>query len=606
MFLPKKLRRPIAFLIGFSISGMIVSIAMLSIASLFDANGDSETTSPRLVTFAELVKGSKFADVSYANFDEFLDILDTANTLTSKFARKASLYAMLMRADSNSLVDFFDDAKNISNSIWRREILSAILRRLTTIEPSKALHCASTLPIKQRQVLLGSVFHEWSILDLPDAVSAGSRLGLPDRKNVLRAIVQARIDLPEERLVEIGQIFGYEKYARRLIDVNRVMELIDTPQRAWEALTDDGLDLRFRLDTAIDVAQMWVSRDGIGALSEILESDTKYPLSHSALNLVMVRSIAQTDPETIFKQAAMDEEYQFLLAEIAEVWAETNPIDALTSVSLFDDASDRMRITRVIMRTWSETNPRELLEKRTLLPNELELPAISLAIGSIAKTAPHEAIRLMDNLHAEGVNTWIVAESLVNVWSENDSAATLDWVLSGSNDQNPLFARLVEITVLKLARVDPDRAMHLAMNPLKSTWPIALDHRVIQEIARTDVDVAAKLLPSVSDNFRARSYRSVGFRYVENGNPERALELAEHLDPQERDSYYSHTFDTWAIVNSVDLLKAIEHFPSSRMQELAARALIYRNKDRHVLSEKQVQHVKTYLSEENAEVWEVW
>ena len=75
MFLPKNLRRPIAFLTGFLISGMIVSSAMLSLASLFDTNGDSNTANPRLVTFAEIVKGSKFADLSYANFDDIDDYL---------------------------------------------------------------------------------------------------------------------------------------------------------------------------------------------------------------------------------------------------------------------------------------------------------------------------------------------------------------------------------------------------------------------------------------------------------------------------------------------------------------------------------------------------
>ena len=597
MFLPKYLRRPIAFLFGFLISGMIVSIAMLSVASLFDTNENSNTTSPRLVTFADIDKGSKFADLSYANFDEFLDILDNSKTPMSKFARKASLYAMLMQADSNLLADFFDDAKNISNSNWRQEILSAILRRLTTIEPSRALDYTITLPIEQRQVLLRTVFHEWSLLNLADAVSAGSHLDPPERKIALQAIVHARIDLPEERLVEIGQIFGYEKYARRLMDVSRVMELIDAPRRAWETLIGDGLDLRFRLDTALEVAQMWVSRDGIGVLSEMLESDMKYRLSHSALNLMIVQSIARANPEATFKQAARDENFRFLVSEIAEVWVETNPLDALNGVSVLDDASDRMRLTRVIMRAWSETNPRELIDKRSVLPKELELSAISLAISSIAETAPHEAIRLMDNLHTEGVNTWLVARSLVNVWSENDPAATLDWVLSGSNEQNPLFARLVEITVLKLARDDPYRAMQLALNPLKSTWPIALDYRVIQEIARADVDLATKFLPSVSEKYRARSYKYVGFEYTQNGDPKRALELAEHLDPQERDSYYSSILDTWASVNPDELLKTMEHFPTNRMQEIAANALIYRNQSRHFLSEKQLQHVKTYLSE---------
>lgn len=603
MFVSNHLRKYIAFLIGFLLSGMMVSIALLGIASLLDTNADSKAASPRLDQFAEIDGDSKFGNVSCAQFDEFLDGIDTSTKPTSKFAGNTTLYAMLMQADSKLLVDFFKSAKNVSNGFWRREILSAILKRLTTIAPSQALDCASKLPIEQRQALLGAVFHEWSLLNLSDAVNAGSHLDPPERKNALTAIVQARVDLPEERLIAIGQIFGYEKYVRRLMDVSRVEGFVDTPQEAWEALIGDGRDLRFRLDTAVDVAQMWVNRDGIGALTEILEYDTESTLASSAFNLMMVQSVARSDPEAIFEQSIRDEKFQFLAAEIAEVWAETNPVDALNRVSVLDDASDRVQLTRAIMRIWSETNPRELIERRSVLPKDVQLSAISLAIGSIASTAPHEAIQLMENLRAEEVNTWVVAESLVNVWSENDPAATLDWVLSGSNDQNPLFARIVETTVRKLARVDPDRAMHLALNPLKSTWPTALDYKVIDEIAQTDVDVAAKLLPRVSDKYRARSYRKVGFEYVVNGNPENAIQLAEHLDPQQRDSYYSDTLDTWAMTNSDTLLKAMVRFPSSRVQELAAHALIYRNEDRHFLSEKQLEKIKTYLSKEPTILW---
>ena len=600
MFKPNLLRKLITFFSGIVLGGIFASVAVLGLASLLDANIDVDTTSSSLTEFIEASSDPELGNDLRARFKKILDTTATSTQPKSRFTRNTTLYSILVRSDLKFLEEFFVDSQNLSNSIWRLEVQSAILKRLTTIDSTKALDLATQIPVEQRQELLESIFREWSLLNLDDAVGAGSLLDFPDREIALKAIVQARADLPEEKLRAIGQRFGSEKYASRLIEMSRAMELVDTPHLAWEAMVGDGLDIRFRLDSAVELAKTWVSKDGVGVLREILETnaDTR---GVSAFDLVIVRSVARENPEEVFRQAAIDPDPPFLLTEIASVWAETDPVNALSGVSSLDDASERYWLTREIMETWSEINPQELLERRAVLPIGLELPAISAAIGTIAKTDPLEAVRLIENLHAEGVDTSTVAESLVYVWSENDPDATLDWVLSGSNDQNPLFGRMVEIAISRLARVDPERAMEMALNPHSSTWPEWMDYKVIDEIARMNVDTALKLLPLVSEGSRAKSYRKVGFEYVESGNPERAVELGEQLSPSERNSYYLATFDTWALTDLGQLLGAIEHFSSTNVQALAARALIRRNEDRHFLSNKQVKQLKVYLSEEDVE-----
>ena len=189
----------------------------------------------------------------------------------------------------------------------------------------------------------------------------------------------ATVDLHTEERIEIGQSFGYEKFSRRLIETSTAMELIDTPRSAWEVLIGDGLDVRFRLDSVVDVARTWVSEDGVGVLSEILELGGDLRGS-SAINLLLIRSIARANPEEIFRQATLEPDLQPLLYELASVWAETSPIDALKGVAVIDDVSRRWSLTLGIMRTWSERNPHDLLEKIAVLPDTMELQAISSAI----------------------------------------------------------------------------------------------------------------------------------------------------------------------------------------------------------------------------------
>ena len=144
-------------------------------------------------------------------------------------------------------------------------------------------------------------------------------------------------------------------------------------------------------------------------------------------------------------------------------------------------------------------------------------------------------------------------------------------------------------------------ALDLALNPPSSAWPTWLDRVVIREFAREDVDAAAKLLPRVSDRSRVGAYTGVGFEYVQSGNPVGALELAQQLRQPEKDKYYSSIFDSWATIDPHQLLEAMEEIPSNNARSLAAKALIYRNEERHFFSEDQVKRVKTYLNEEDAE-----
>ena len=541
------LRKTILFLVGLLAGSAVASVAVLGIAWVIDANPATKVAVQSLLTFNSTLESSDSGDELPGQIERLFDNFVTSPYANSRFVKRAAFYSILLEANAEQLAKLFDESKRLRDSTWRQEVQSTILSRLTMINPGIAIVYARESPVEVRQKLLESVFGEWSLQDLRKAVDAGQHLDFPEKEIALKAILHTNVDLPEEQRIAIGQRFGDEKLAQRLIDANRALALVDTPHRAWEVMMADGLDVRFRLSSLIDIAQTLVNRDGIGVLSEIrahgVGVNSYYPIYH-----VLVPSIARANPERVFSQAAANPDLQFLLRKVAAVWAETNPVEALEAVYRLDDAEDKMWLTSSIMQSWSEIDPRELLENRAVFPREIESDVIVSAIVELAKTEPREAVGLLENLHIEEEERWALAELLVNVWSENDPDATLDWVLSSATHQNPVRGRMIENSISGLARTDPKRAMEMALNPLSPDWPEALDYSVIWELSRTNVNAASELLPRVSEEYRLSCYIRVGRRYIEEGNPQRTLDLATHLDSAQRLEYYSSTFQWWATI----------------------------------------------------------
>ncbi|MCY4143904.1 MAG: hypothetical protein OXG08_09490 [Gammaproteobacteria bacterium] len=600
MIKPTQFHNPFLFLVGFIAGIGIALVVVIGITWVIEQIGATEGRVPALPASNETNEASNSGDELQDQSEELFDTIISSRYTSSRFVKKAILYTLVLEANTTQLGEILDASQSLPDRSWRQEIESAILQRLVSFDPVRAIDYARESAAEHRKQLLDSVFHELSLQDLQKAIDAGRSLEFPDRDFALQTILRNTVELPEDQRIALGQRFGDERLARRSIEVNQAMALIDNTHRAWEVMIGDGVDVRFRLDSIVDLAQTWISKDGIGVLSEILEYD-RDSFGLSVLDRVIVRAIARANPEEIFRLVVVNPDLQFLITEIATVWTASDPLGALRGVSRLDDARDRDRLTRTIIYSWSEINPRELLDNRAVFPREMQLDAISAAIRAIARIDRYEAVRLMETLRTEGVNTSHIGVWLVNDWSVNDPQSTLEWVLSGANEQNPDFGRMVEIAVSRLVHVDSERAMELALNPLSPKWPTGLDYYVIWELSRADLDAARELIPFVSEDSRSKCYRRVGFGYVETGQPERALELAEQLAINERYDYYSAILDYWASSNPSQLLEAIEYLPSPKFQALAAESLVYRNGLRHFFSEKQVERVNSYLSEEGNE-----
>ena len=142
--------------------------------------------------------------------------------------------------------------------------------------------------------------------------------------------------------------------------------------------------------------------------------------------------------------------------------------------------------------------------------------------------------------------------------------------------------------------------------PLPQQYSSGTEVWVILELCRTDLGKAIELLPRVRETSKHLASIWIGEALVRTGRPLQALELAEQLPEDLRDSFYYDMVRRWADHDTLQLFESIESFASKQLQSNAAKGLIWNSRYDSVLSMSQLEQVRSYLTEEHAEEVERW
>lgn len=591
---PHIIRKSASILLGMVFGGTLSAIFILSFATKDSSQQrtvlDSHFSDSNHVRTEERPQD----DVSDTLYQDVLKLYTSTQT-TTNFVRKSKLYSLLIHADSNQLVELLNRSQNLMSKVWRAQLQSAILRRLATLDPRIALSLANDYPPRLRMVYLETIFREWSLLSVKDAIRAAVGLSMIEKRLALATIFGSRVDLTDSQRIDLGRDFGIEKFVSRFIAEEKALALAQDPIQAWAIVYEDGRNIFLRLDSLINVAKVWVNRDGVGVLDHILNS-TENIFDRTVLERELVQSIALADPQAVFEQFATEPKLQRFLSHTVRVWTEKDPIGALRRVNDIEDFETRQRLTRTIVRAWSKNNPFELIEERRVLPEVMELTAISSAIRVIAKTQPNEAVRLMKSFENDGVFTWSITETLVDSWSERDPSATIQWLLSGENDKHPRLAGMVYTTLSRLARNEPKYAMKIALEQPIDSWLGAMEEGVVIALASIDLSQAIEFLPHVRDASRKRAYQGVGLALIKEGEPKHAVKLAQQLPNIERESYYTKIFDAWSSSNPELLLRSLQELPTENIRAIAAFCLITNQTEKRLISREEIEFAKAYLN----------
>ena len=222
-------------------------------------------------------------------------------------------------------------------------------------------------------------------------------------------------------------------------------------------------------------------------------------------------------------------------------------------------------------------------------------PAIVQALGRMSINAPEEAIRYTRNLDTRALRI-SATDEIVDQWSNADARAAFEWLMSdGLDENNRSSPSKWRSAFTKYLRQDFDAAKAFA-----STYEGELKDQLIESVAShlidSDIDRAIEYLPNVSEEDREWLQQQIGDELV-SLNPNRALRFGESISKNHRDGYYRSILNKWARTDLVALHDEIESVPRE-YQSIAADEILYRNKDKQYLSDRQIRELEAMTTKE--------
>lgn len=573
--------------------GILAVIAIQNIASLDEqsnqdiAQGEVEQTSTNNANRISITEG--------INVGQFQEIFKHE----SVSEQYSALHSTLSQANERELREWWNQSKSIERASQREIAQEVILRCLTAINPQEAFRRIDEVSILQADAALKIVFNEWAVSHLEDAINAASTL-VSSRLNVaLQAILETRDDLPENERLSIARQLEGEKIFLKILSDSKVSENIGEPERSWELLLNDNVDNILQTETLAKVAETWQEQIGLEVLSKIYQIG----VDDYRIRPPLVEAIAQESPESALEYARSlsdEQEQSYLSEKIVRVWARTDALAALSAVSTFEPSSLVSALEENIAHTWAQSNPSEMIENVESISLENRAYPLSTALSNVAREDPLGAIDMLSSVEHTVGNTSMILVSIVYQWAVQRPEAATDWVLENFESEDPQRRNLLESTLPRLARTDPNKAFELAIEHPASGSGLGLDYHVLGEIVREgDIEVAKKLLPQVNERYKYILYGRVASEMVVEGQIEQALALGEDLEESNRRYYYLTVFSSWARNNPKNLMESLDGLSTKTIKSIAAYELISQNRYNPVFTDEQLDRVRTFLTPED-------
>ena len=512
-------------------------------------------------------------------------------------AQYTALYATLSLATEEDLKEWWTQSQKIERKSHRETAQNAILRELAKINPQEALSYVDDVSIFQTDSLLITVFSEWAIAHLNDAVEAIATLSGQQREIALIAILEVRDDLSNSELRSIAVQLEKEELYLKLVSDTQASQSIEKPQESWDLLLNDEVDDSLQLESLAKVAEAWHAQIGFEVLSHMLAVAPENRVR-------LLRSIVQLDPAGAMDYVrGVDEESdkQYLASTVAVEWARTDAPGALAAVSTIQPPTLASRLASQVATTWAFTKPNAVIDNIELISEEIRIDTLESAFSILAGTDPKGAIEKLSSVEHHVGNTSSIVLRIMYRWSDQEPDAAADWVLNTFPKEDPQRRRLLEPVLRELVHQDPSKAFEIAVAQPASSEGFGLEVTVMQGITRDGhIELAKKLLPQVrGENAKTYVYSLVGGAMVQESQFDEALNFGQELSESEQMRYYGLVLDDWAEKDPKNLLTSLESLPSNSIKSTAAFQLVLNNRYTPVLTDDQIEHAKTFLSDDD-------
>lgn len=551
------------------------------------------------------------------------------------FQRKLTVYSYVdglsEQQITTELEGTLEPASTLSSRVLK-ELQTALIERLAMLNPVAAMKFSLdsndlgidfvisnplgsqpySLNTTEREFMpfVRSVFREWALSDLDDAVENAKTLSEDARMNALAGILTTLSGEPLTTHRDIAKTLGDEEQGIDTYVMSFRTATVTDPKAIWtELMSLVKPDHYYKTQILGNIAEQWYEKDGVRVLDQInatpLEENRKTNLMHRVLRLA-----ASNNPQEAFQYAkTLRTERGYLssiLYDVIDIWAESDPQAAYHAVTRVEPSRERERLQGHVVESWASNEPYYYLESQDKFPSNTREIGISSALETIAQTSPQEAAELALEQKDDGfmsMLSFMLPGVVISPWVEQDVEAAVNWVLSGPVPEDKRH-NWVRALTSNLVSSDPRRAFEIALKQPKPEGGMeaflpSLEVDIISEIVYSDLDLAIELLPKLpKGNSRVLAYASVGDEYIDLGDSDKAINLGFQLPTEEQVNYFESIASTWARTDPSGLVESIKDLPtpelrSSIAQEVSGRRL------KENFTDAQLEELKQHFSESN-------
>lgn len=579
----------VAFMIGTVVSN---HLRLDDFSNEFQPNSTSRnvrTSLPRTPQDAE----------SLTNIQSLFELEDPIR-FKSPFVRTRALRKLLSKSDIDALQEHLVQSQSLTRHHLQEEVQNRIFQQLAVINPTAALATVrEKIPPERRKTFLVSIFREWSLLNLDEAIEQAQHLDLDSKQSVIRSLISARQDLSLAERRKIGRKLDHEWLAIEILKSTTNTPVIQDPKQEWDWFVKKNSgrlqDLRTTETRLLgQIAYAWVLKDGASVFEKIYSELSPTVSLFETTKLVSHELVEESPRSSIdlvvnMLQIEQNPQYRELAVNLMQSWASKDPFRALVATHTISAPSLQIELQRRVLQQWAKDEPQTVLDKIDQLPESVQDDAREFALIEIGKQRPESVVDALHGL-SNSVSHESVAKSLAEHWAKRNFTNTLDWIDSDLSISH-LKHELKSIAFGALASFKPDTALEIARRqPLDETGK-GWEAEVIARLAWEDLDQATKLLSQVRPGAtRVHAYDRVIMRTLLHENDtEQSVDLLLQLCAQETNIRPNISLNLVSRYAPERLFLSINDIENATIRSFAARSLYWEHRDSHVFSVEQLE-----------------
>ncbi len=589
----------IRFLAGIVSGGILCSVLCIGFVELTSDLGESQRSGgENAATWSDSIASS---DPSQE--EQLQAILE----IQSPIKRRRAVQSLLFELDAKQLVQLISASTSLEASPKLRVVQAQMFRELAGIDPARALRQVSRMPIHGQQKLLTVVFREWSRSDMRRALRRAQAMGSPYAEVAVQAVMSERADLSDSDLMKIARDHNVERIASHLILESQVMRSMGRPIRAIDMVASSDLDEGQQLALLKRLFRTWIQRNGIDGILPLFSDIHSTFRAKTTILEGLFADIARHNPQAVWEGVLSSpvELQQQAAPVVLAAWTESDPHEVLQAISGLNHGYLRGLSYSRLIEAWGRVHPADLFENARLFPQEYRESAIVTAIWQLARTGLIDEARLhLQDMKSREESVERPSIELVRAWALRDPAAATAWTLEFAPEESGLRGSLLGIVLPTLALVDPDEAMQVARaHPYdESSSFVTTDMWVVQGLASSGrLDTARAMLDEVREPMRVGSFASLGMAFIEFGQPDEAITLAQELSEADQENYFARITARWLSLSPYHLIDNLESLPSEGVRKAVARATLDMQRYIPHLSMEQTEYARTFLDAGGAE-----